>query len=108
MSRSNLILWLVLVVAFAAVECTAACAIEECNQGVPPCHRHHSQSSSACSHQVIVGNTIPQPAYVVLPMTAIASLQITTQDSPVQGFRPMASTGSPPGAVTLPSSVLRI
>ena len=126
MTWGKLTIVLAMALVLGQLQCAAWCTVSTCDlaalnsagsQNVPPCHRHHSDSSknnpNPCSHGVVV---VASPvslsaaqAAVAAPMVAI--LQIQTQANPrllISGNQSAALTTSPPASVGRSSAVLRI
>lgn len=86
------------------------------SQSVPPCHRHHSDSSKnnpgPCSHGVVVAGPVNlSAAQTAVPAPMVAILQIQTEGNPsllISGNQPAALTTLPPGSGGRSSTVLRI
>jgi hypothetical protein len=106
------------------LECAAQCAVSTCDvslpastQNLPPCHRHHSDSSkqspvSPCLHGVAIANVADSSlAHVAAPVLMVASLIVELQSNsqpPMPGSTFAALTSSPPGSGGPSSLILRI
>lgn len=97
---------LVFALTFAATQCVAACAVDECNSAAPPCHQHHGPSK-ACHQEVQLAVAHAGSA---MPAVAIAMAWPVVMDAPLLAHpESRAATAlSPPGRSPNDLRILRI
>jgi len=124
MIMGKLTIVIAMVLAFGQLQCAAQCAVSTCDfsepastQNVPPCHRHHSDSSkqspaSPCLHGVAIASVADSSlAQVPVPVLAVATLAVEPESNSrpqIPGNALAALTSSPPGSGGPSSLILRI
>jgi hypothetical protein len=80
-------------------QCLAACAVDDCEQNLPPCHRHHSDPSkdraAVCLHDAVVSPAM-QVYAADLPAVQLPSFTATPPLS-AGDMAPPRIDSSPPG-----------
>src|ERR1700722_4836463 len=109
-ARAQVVAMLILALIFGALQCTAACAADDCNSALPPCHQHEGPShgvTAACPHDFLLPDT-KGPERIQLatfafgaPVVRSAHLQISSEIRVSPAFSPPAE---PPSS----SSILRL
>lgn len=119
MFRVRLIVFVAVAMAFAQLQCVAACAGDLCGadlgqtESVPPCHEHHDQAPGSCSfHLIVMPAAVPHAAHSHIPVFSVLGLAATVSSIlPVDGdsCKATLSAPSPPGTTApLSSIVLRV
>jgi hypothetical protein len=126
MTSGKLTIVLAMALVFGQLQCAAWCTANTCgftelsgagSQNVPPCHRHHGDSSkhspaAPCSHGPAIASAADfsaAQAPVAAPLVAILSIQLEANPRfPIAGNEPAVLTSSPPGSGGPSSIVLRI
>ncbi|HTW65751.1 MAG TPA: hypothetical protein VME17_14085 [Bryobacteraceae bacterium] len=119
MPSAKLIVAVAAAILFAQIQCVAACAADACGGGtasIPPCHEQHDhspgQTPAPCSLRLITTPAtslqaphLDAPSFPPLGLIATISLVLPayTQSEPLDFSDP-----SPPGAVRISSTILRI
>lgn len=114
MKVGRIIVMLLAVLLVQQAQCLAACAVETCEQNLPPCHRHHgdpSQDSSSdsskntaakCLHDAVAPTAVQLVAVDVTPAAGaiLPEYFVVTDRGAVATI-----TASPPGPAF---SILRV
>ena len=125
-TSGRLTIMLALALVFVQLQCAAQCSVSTCDltelnrsssKDGPPCHRHHSDSSTRnhagpCAQGISIAATADfsaAQASVGAPLVALQPVQPEASPSPVISENEAAlSLSSPPGSAGRSSRVLRI
>ena len=102
----RLILILMAMLLVQQAQCLAACAVETCQQSLPPCHRHHGEHSDpGQDHATLCLHHAAAPNLSLLAMSAapvaVASFQSSSPSSLATRRIAPIIAASPPGPAVL-------